>query len=225
MKSFPRIAAVTFDVGGTLIAPWPSVGDVYARVAGEFGPPVPAMALNRRFAAAWKQRGKFNHSRSAWKELVNETFDGLIDKPITEECFDAIYARFAEPAAWHVFDDVAPTLKELHRRDLKLGIISNWDERLRPLLDCLGLSDYFHAIVISHELGYAKPTPEIFHHAAQTLGTPPDTLLHVGDSADEDLAGARSAGLHAVIVNRRGGADKSEIASLSALVRLLEATI
>ena len=64
-----RIRAVTFDAGGTLIEPWPSVGGVYAQVAAEFGLSCDAETLNRGFGQAWRGRSDFNYTRAEWFEV------------------------------------------------------------------------------------------------------------------------------------------------------------
>jgi putative hydrolase of the HAD superfamily len=203
MIPWREIRAVTFDVGGTLIETWPSVGHVYAEVAGRFGiTSVRPEDLNRQFALAWQARAGFDYSRGAWREVVNQTFAHFSSGPLARECFDAIYARFARASAWRLFDDVFPALEELKSRGLKLGVISNWDERLRPLLADLNLLKWFDAVVVSHEAGWTKPAPEIFQRAASVLGEPPAAILHVGDSEFEDASGARAAGLHSMLVER-----------------------
>ena len=220
------IAAVTFDVGGTLIEPWPSVGHVYAEVAARFGfVDVEPAALNREFSAAWKRRAAHDYSRAVWQSLVNETFAGAGAAHPSEECFDALYHRFEQADVWRIFDDVRPVLGELRSRGLKLCVISNWDERMRPLLDALELAQYFDAIVISHEAGHTKPAREIFLRAAEQLNLPPEHILHVGDSAREDDEGARRAGMQAALLDRRakdgGGMTISTLASLPELLETL----
>lgn len=212
------IRAVAFDVGGTLIQPWPSVGHVYAEVASQFSAQAQDPArLNRRFAAAWRARTEqFDYSITAWAGLVAETFAG---SPLAADgrFFAALYERFAQEEAWRVFDDVRPTLEWLRRRGCRLAVVSNWDERLRPLLARLRLDGWFDVIVVSAELGVRKPEPQIFTAAAARLGLPAASILHVGDSAREDLAGARDAGLQAVLLDRtRAGADAA-LSSLTAL--------
>lgn len=212
----PSIKAVTFDVGGTLLEVWPSVGHVYAEVAARHGAKgLSASLLNRRFAAAWRASRHFRHSRSDWAELVDATFQGLTDRPPSETFFDELYARFAAPDAWRVFDDVVPTLKALASHGLELGVISNWDERLRPLLEQLKLADYFKAIVVSREVHAAKPSRAIFRHAVRNLGLPPEGILHVGDDLSMDVRGAQAAGLSALLLKRRDGtAKEGQIKSL-----------
>src|SRR5947209_11347382 len=129
------VEAITFDVGGTLIHPWPSVGHVYSEVAAEHGhPDIQPELLNRHFAAAWQAKKHFDHSRPAWLQLVRRTFTGSLEELSCERLFEDLYNRFATPESWRVFDDVLPTLQNLRSRPLKLCIISNWDERRRPLL-------------------------------------------------------------------------------------------
>lgn len=202
--SLEDIRAVTFDVGGTLIEPWPSVGHVYAEVAARFGiAGIAPEALNRQFAAAWNSRRDFDYSRAAWREVVNQTYAGLWPESPGRACFEAIYEHFATSAPWRVFDDVLPALAALKARGLKLAVISNWDERLRPLLRDLRLDIYFDAFAISHETGCTKPAPGIFLRAAAELDVPPACVLHIGDSATEDVAGARTAGISATLLDRK----------------------
>lgn len=205
MRTDPvQIQAVTFDAGGTLIEPHPSVGHVYAEVAAHHGwGNVAPEALNRQFAAAWRGKQSFDYSRAAWQRLVGETFAGLVEKEPSQALFEDLYRRFESPQAWRVFDDVHPTLAHLRRCGFKLGLISNWDERLPPLLTRLNLSQYFDAMVISVAAGSAKPSVEIFQHAALALGLPPRAVLHVGDSSHEDETGAQSAGMSALLIDRK----------------------
>jgi putative hydrolase of the HAD superfamily len=202
MSALRDIRAVTLDVGGTLIKPSPSVGHVYAEVASRHGwKKVSPEILNRRFSAAWKGLKNFNHTRDEWAALVDETFGPSEQKP-SETFFPEIYDRFAEPEAWHVFEDALPSLDALAARDINLAIVSNWDERLRPLLEKLKLNKYFQAVIISCEVAFTKPSPVIFEQAARMLGEAPEHILHVGDSAAHDVTGAKSAGFHAVLLER-----------------------
>jgi dihydrofolate synthase / folylpolyglutamate synthase len=212
------IRAVTFDVGGTLIEPWPSVGDVYGRVAERHGIRVSPHVLNQRFSAAWKAKKNFGYKKSDWSELVDQTFAGLAATPPSASFFPELYEQFAGAAAWRIYDDVRSCLDRLRRSGIKLGAISNWDERLRPLLRELDLDRYFDAVVVSSEAGCRKPGPEIFRAAADLLGTPPQAILHVGDSRVEDFAGARAAGCQALLLTRGpAAAEDGVIASLDEL--------
>lgn len=221
VHSGQRIEAVTFDVGGTLIEPWPTVGHIYAEVAARFGLRAEPARLNRQFAVAWRAKRGFDYSRAAWLDLVERSFAGVAE-PLPEGYFAAVYERFAEPNAWRVFDDVLPTLVMLAERGVRLGVISNWDERLEPLLERLELLRHFEAVVVSCHAGITKPAPEIFCRVAERLALPPHAILHVGDSRTEDVVGARAAGLRARLIHRDEPAAAGEqVRSLCDLAELL----
>jgi len=204
MSSLP-IRAVTFDVGGTLIQPWPSVGDVYAEVAARHGVAAAGAAeLNARFRSCWTRRREFQDSRAGWEALVDEVFQGLCPEPPSRTFFPELYERFSQPQAWRIFEDAIPAVDVLRKSGLKLGIISNWDERLRDLLRRLKLADYFQVLAISCEVGAAKPAPGIFEFAASRLGLAPGSILHVGDDPERDIRGAAAAGFRSIRILREG---------------------
>jgi putative hydrolase of the HAD superfamily len=224
MAGFSGIRAVTFDVGGTLLQPWPSVGDVYAQVAHRHGHAgLDAEALSRRFAVVWSAKMDFDYSRAAWRRVVDETFANSVGAPLSSALFDELYDFFATTEPWRVFEDVRPALRELKARGLKLGVISNWDERLRPLLEQTELSACFDAITISVEAGWAKPHLGIFRRALGSLGCAPQEVLHVGDDWREDVIGAQEAGLSWLLLKRHGSStERGAIRTLTALGSLLD---
>ena len=201
MNFLNGIEAVTFDVGGTLIEPWPSVGDIYAKVAAENGIQVKPEILNHLFAAAWKAKKNFEHSKSDWSNLVDATFANLVKTPPSQTFFPKLFDAFAKADAWRIYEDVLPTLERLSERGLKLAAISNWDERLRPLLHELKLDSFFTGIFVSIDLA-PKPSRKIFEAAAEMLEVTPGKILHVGDSRVEDFHGAGEAGFRALWLRR-----------------------
>jgi putative hydrolase of the HAD superfamily len=214
-----RIEAVTFDVGGTLIQCWPSVGHVYADVAASYGHRhLSPAVLNRRFKLAWQNFKRFRHTHAQWAALVDTTFQGLIEPLPSKTFFPQLFERFAEPISWQIFDDVIPTLEALKASGLRLGIISNWDDRLRPLLRKLRLQPYFQTIVVSCEVGPPKPSPRMFATACDALGCNPGNTLHVGDSRKMDFQGALEAGLQARWLRR--GARRAAAMTIAALTEL-----
>jgi putative hydrolase of the HAD superfamily len=219
MATAPEIRAITFDVGGTLIEPWPSVGHVYAEVAARHGvASLNAELLTARFLAAWRAQGGRAERRADWEAIVDQTFSGFCEPPPSQTFFPELYDRFSEPASWRIFEDVVPALAALRERRVRLGIVSNWDERLRPLLHRLQLAPWFDAVVVSCEVGARKPDPAIFQRAARELGVAPAAVLHVGDSWEDDVLAARRAGLRALQIHRgEPPADGERIASLGAV--------
>ena len=197
------IRAVTFDVGGTLIEPRPSVGHIYADAAANFGgPPLDPELINRRFRAACSAHSGPLHSARDWAELVDHVFRDLVNPPPSQSFFPQLYERFSDAEAWLVHADVIPTLAALHGEGIRTAVLSNWDDRLRPLLRRLGLDPFFSSMTISCEVGAAKPDPGIFRAAASALNLEPQFILHVGDDPILDLEGARNSGLRALLIRR-----------------------
>jgi putative hydrolase of the HAD superfamily len=197
------VDAITFDVGNTLITTWPSVGHIYAEIAARHGcVGVTAELLEARFRAVWPGRLHLAETRSGWQQVVDEVFEGLSDSPPSRTFFGELFDRFAQPDVWRIYDDVLPALDRLAARGLRLAVISNWDERLRTILRALALDARFETIVVSCEVGHAKPHPAIFDEATARLGLPANRILHIGDNAEADLHGARNAGLHALQILR-----------------------
>ena len=216
-----RIRGVTFDAGGTLIDPWPSVGSVYAAVAREFGIACRSEVLTAQFLEAWRKRPRFEYTRADWFSVVQQSFTGICE--VSTEFFDAIYERFGDRESWLIYDDVIPTLQKLEELGLKLAVVSNWDDRLPPLLERLGLAVYFDEIIASFNLQAHKPEARIFQEAVTRLGLSPGEVLHVGDSTREDIEGARAAGLEALRIRRSGRTEEYEIDRLAAVIERVTA--
>lgn len=128
-------------------------------------------------------------------------------------------------SAQRLFDD-ATVLLDAIDPELRLAVITNGaSDTQRAVLRALGIQERFDAVIVSGEVGVAKPEPRIFQLALDSLGVRPDQAWHVGDNLHVDVAGARAAGLTAVWVNRDGatpcdGAPKPDMV-VSSLVELL----
>ena len=214
--------AVTFDVGGTLIQPWPSVGAIYAEVAeshGFFG--LDAERIEKQFRQALAEKAEFQHTREGWFEAVKKSFGGLLSAADCAAFFPSLYERFGKAAVWRIYEDVLPALDQLAERGFRLAAVSNWDARLRPLLRELSLMPFFEVASISSEVGFAKPSAILFEHTLRMLGLPAGAVVHVGDSFAEDVAGAKGAGLEAVLLQRTGNNGRGSISRLTELSALL----
>jgi putative hydrolase of the HAD superfamily len=120
---------------------------------------------------------------------------------VLDGLFDELYLRYAQPQAWSVFDDVVPALEDLSR-DHRLLVLSNFDRRLRSILAGHDLLRFFEQVIISSEVGSAKPHPRMFEAAMAVAGCFPQEALHIGDDKKCDLGGAQSNGIHAFHVKR-----------------------
>ena len=105
-----------------------------------------------------------------------------------------------------LYEDILPTLNQLQKMDLKMGIISNWDTPLHAMVEELEIAPYFEVVVASHDqrVGSAKPDAAIFEYALNAVGVSPEEAVHVGDSFEADIMGAHAAGIRAILLDRDG---------------------
>jgi putative hydrolase of the HAD superfamily len=199
------IRAILFDAAGTLFFLTKTVGDHYAYVGREVGLDLDAQELDRAFHTAWQEMPRRpaiegpreNDDKGWWRELVSHVFDEVVpslNELDRDNFFEVAYEHFAEPGVWELYPEVRRVLAELAPR-CRLAVISNFDGRLRFILQHLGISEYFPDVFISSELGADKPDPEIFRRAVKLMNLNPEQVLHVGDDPERDWKAASAAGL------------------------------
>ncbi len=120
------------------------------------------------------------------------------------------------------FTDARPALGQARARGQRLVVVSNWDVSLHGVLRALELEPLLDGVVTSAGAGARKPAPAIFEHALALIGASPDEAIHVGDSLEEDVAGARAAGIRPVLIRRDGGAGVVGVRTISTLAELFD---
>ena len=211
-KKANSIKAIFFDAAGTLFYLTKTVGDHYAYVGCEVGLDLDAQKLDSAFHAAWKQMPRRpaidgprkNDDKGWWRELVGRVFDQVapsVNELDRDNFFEVAYEHFAESGIWALYPEVPEVLEQLRLR-FELAVISNFDGRLRLILQHLGISKYFARVFISSELGADKPDPKIFRRALKIINLKPDEVLHVGDDPERDWQAAAAAGLSVFRLNR-----------------------
>ncbi|XP_062191755.1 uncharacterized protein LOC133895452 isoform X3 [Phragmites australis] len=128
--------------------------------------------------------------RPFWRIVVAEA-TGCTDNYYFEE----VHQYYTHGNAWCLPVGGDTTLCELKDAGVKLAVVSNFDTRLRKLLKDLNVSDMFDAIVVSSEVGFEKPAPDIFKIALNKIGVEASNAVHVGDDETADKAGANAIGL------------------------------
>jgi putative hydrolase of the HAD superfamily len=121
---------------------------------------------------------------------------------------------------FQVFGDAREALRTARRHEYDVVVVSNWDSSLAHVLDRVGLSDLIDGVVTSASVGVGKPDPEIFKSALTLAGVAPLEALHVGDSLEEDVAGARAAGIDAIWLNRDRGPTPPGVPTVASLSEL-----
>lgn len=203
-----EIKAVTFDIGGTL-----AKGRLNQRV---YTDKVTSYLQSRGFHLDLKDLLKatskaLEELRLKRKDQLEMSFREFCSKILlalgitpSEELVGAIRSLYYECFPQTEREGARKILVELSK-SYSLGAISN-SMSLAPkrFLEETRLSRYFKSIVISGEVGYRKPHPEIFKRALGELGVDPREAVHVGNLLEEDVKGAKSAGMYSVLVTPKG---------------------
>jgi putative hydrolase of the HAD superfamily len=219
-----RLRAVLLDALGTLLELEPPAPRLRAELAAR------GVAVSEAEAAAG-MRAEIAYYRAHHDEAV----DGAALAALRDRCTTVLAGALPEHARgapdlrgallaslrFRPYPEVADALAGLRAAGLRLIVVSNWDVSLHDVLERTGLRGLVDAVVISAELGVAKPDPAIFRAALDRLGASAADAMHVGDSVEADVAGARAAGLEAVLVARNGGQAPDGVRVVASLDGLL----
>jgi putative hydrolase of the HAD superfamily len=119
------------------------------------------------------------------------------------------------------YPEVPAALRALRTGGARLVVVSNWDVSLHEALDETGLAPLVDAALSSAEAGARKPDPRIFARALGAVGVRAEDAVHVGDSFEYDVAGARAAGIEPVLVIRDGAPAPEGVRSIASLSSLI----
>jgi len=229
-----RPAVVFFDAAGTLFTVKGSVGDIYLSYAKPYGvPQTPEMlasvnaAFRRAFHdapppvfAATEPSEIKRCERLWWFDIVHNVFyrAGMFEG--FDDYFETVFNAFAGTTHWVLYPETLRTLGALKNAGYELGIVSNFDTRLFGVLRALGLAELFDSVTLSSLAHAAKPSPKIFQAALAEHAVDPEDAVHVGDSDREDVAGAESAGVRGILLDRE--AESSSTGARTVIRRLDE---
>ena len=118
------------------------------------------------------------------------------------------------------YAEVPGALAALRERGLRLVVVSNWDASLHEVLERAGLDVLVDGAISSAEHGAGKPDPSIFAAGLELAGVAASEAIHVGDTPEEDVAGARAAGIEPVLVVRSGAAAPDGVRTVRTLDEL-----
>jgi putative hydrolase of the HAD superfamily len=226
------IDAVFFDVGNTLLKPYPSLEAVCREVLERFGYDPTDEELRRGIVTAdryyehryWTDDSFWSNEKDAsemWSELYAKMLKEIGIDGDVRLIGRAIYDHFGDGDRWRTYPDVVPVFKRLKDESFRLALVSNWDSRLAKLCFDMGLDRYLDSILSSASIGLIKPDPNIYVVACQRLAVEPARAVHVGDHYYADILGARSIGINPVMIDRFGGGHQADVPVIEDLYGLL----
>lgn len=194
------------DALDTLVELLPPAPALAARLQSQ-GIDLPPDAAARAFATeiSFYRRhhlhGRDERSLAELRLRCAEVLHGALPEPVQAKLpVDSLLPEMLASLRFRVLPGAGEALAKLRQRGLLLAVVSNWDVSLAERLEELELDGQLDAIVTSAEVGEAKPRPAVFRRALERLGLEPAAALHVGDSWELDVLGARAAGVRPVLL-------------------------
>jgi putative hydrolase of the HAD superfamily len=194
-----RYKAALFDLDGTLIDRVAAVGRV-AEALYQEEPSIQTALAQSKFVelfVGWDDDGYI--SSEDLYTLVQKTWPEVTR--LLAELLDWHYRMMS--AAVQPDERIVAFLRNLNNANVPWGIITNGGPAQRPKIAAGGFDDLMKFVIVSGEVGYAKPDPRIYQDGLKQLGEVPavDTLF-VGDNIETDIGGAQSAGMATAWVKR-----------------------
>ncbi|XP_054704983.1 haloacid dehalogenase-like hydrolase domain-containing protein 3 [Grus americana] len=213
-----RLRLLTWDVKDTLLRLRQPVGESYAAEARAHGVRVQPEALGQSFREAYGAQsrrfpnygqGRGLSSRQWWLHVVEQTFrlSGVHEDRVLTLMAENLYRDFCNACNWEVLPGAVETLSRCRQRGFRMGVVSNFDNRLENILCQCNLRHHFEFVLTSEDAGFAKPDRRIFEKALCLSGVPPEQAAHVGDDYTRDYRAARAVGMHSFLL-RAVGQDK-----------------
>lgn len=222
-----RLEAVLFDAGGVLV-------DLdYAYVRRLLEPVHGAVPSERLSEAEAHARRQINNTvrgggsvGSSWRDYFHIIFGRIgVQADLHVGLIDSLWEAHERVGLWTVAIPGSPeVVAGLKRRGLRVGVVSNAEGTVAQNLDDAGYKGEFETVVDSHLVGVEKPDPKIFEIALERMSLHADRTVYVGDLPEVDVAGARGAGIAAILLDRHDlydGVDAPRIRSLEELPGLL----
>ena len=221
--------ALLLDFGGTLAIERTGRAAIYAEAAARRGVEVRPAAMARLMAEthaalpvtiSTAQGSAFRYSRGWFERFIGIIFAdrlGLSSRDATL-AHEHLFSVYEDAGTFRLFPGAADLIDRAKTGGWQVGVVSNWSYALEALLGDLGLRP--DAVLCSAVEEAEKPSEVLFLRALERLGARAKGSLHVGDSFDNDVVGARSVGVEPVLLERSGPGTRRDVRSVRCLTEL-----
>ena len=222
----PRIKAVLFDLGGTLIKTDP-VPEIFLKILRKHGIHIPREKAGEDFPELMKEMSTESFKlpyKVFWRIYNVKVLKRLGVKGDLEKIADIVTDEWWDNANLEVYEDAEETIEALRQRKINVGIVSNgFQKDIREVLSRTGLEGAFSIIVGVDDVGKPKPHREIFLYALEMLKVEPYESIFVGDDPHADYEGAESVGMKPLLIDRKNivQGDYRKIRDLRELISYL----
>ena len=214
----PNIKTVVFDADDTLFCVYPSVAANYRLIFLEFGIDLPESKISTSLVNNWGQlKGEYLNQANdyvttiqretefwlkfAKSVVIDCTNNANIDVSIIDKIVETLYQRFAKASSRQLNANILEVLKHLKANNYQVGVFTNNDGRIIPLLAELKLDHYFDFIEFAGSVGYKKPSVMAFKTLESRYNFKSSEVLHIGNTIELDIDPALKAGWKAVLIS------------------------
>ncbi|XP_060850096.1 rhythmically expressed gene 2 protein-like [Rhopalosiphum padi] len=209
---------ITFDVTGTLLKYRSSPAVEYSNVLNKYGLEVKLSTLENLINKNWTFMTKAHPNfgldtglkwENYWRIYAQNVFskafqiENITDNVPLRDIIDDLMMTYSTGETFKVQNGAIELLDYLKNEKIPLGVLTNYDPRIKSMITNLGLSHYFKFILSSYEVRSEKPDIKIFRKAESYIekGLNRKLFLHIGDSYLLDFKGAKNAGWSACLVH------------------------
>jgi HAD superfamily hydrolase (TIGR01549 family) len=199
------LEAVLFDVDFTLAKPGPDLGpEGYRRLGERYGLVLDPSRYDVARAAAidsLERHPELMHDDEIWIAFTERIIRGMGgEEKGAHECAVEMTSAWEFHENFDLYEDTLPVLEELRGHGLKLGLVSNTGRDLDEFVRHHRLD--VDAALGSRAHGWTKPHETIFRAILELLEVEPAAAAMVGDSIEDDVEGARTLGMRAILLDR-----------------------
>jgi putative hydrolase of the HAD superfamily len=192
------LRAVLFDVDFTIARPGPELGpEGYQRLGARFGlelDPSRYRQAREKAVEGIRRHPELEHDEEIWVAFTERIIRGMGgDADSAYDCAVEMTRAWEHAEHFELFDDALPVLGVLREQGLRLGLVSNTGRNLDEFVAHHRLD--VDAALGSGVFGRTKPHPTIFQAVLERLEVEPAAAAMVGDSPEDDVQGARAAGI------------------------------